>query len=130
MNFDLENKVVFLCSRGMELEGEGLLKEASNLFNEAWNIANHRRHQESIVDKLKWDTIALKHALNINDDSIEETLPSLYLNIGKCYEDLNDLDNARNNYQMAYSYATYLPDKEYGKMIKNGIHKALERISQ
>ena len=140
MEFNQDNKVVQLCAAGMELEGQGKLAEAINRFEEAWNftstdfekfIAAHymARHQKSISDKLNWDKTALRHALNINDDSIKETLPSLYLNIGKCYEDLNDFENAKSNYKAAFSFSTYLPDNGYGNMIKAGINKALGRIN-
>src|SRR5215203_2465990 len=131
MEFTQDNKVVQLCATGMELEGQGKPAEASNHFEEAWDCATTdfekftaahyvARHQKSIADKLKWDKTALTHALNINDESIKETLPSLYLNIGKCYEDLNDFDNARSNYMAAFTFATYLPDNGYGNMIKVG----------
>jgi len=140
MEFNQDNKVVQLCATGMDLEGQGKLTEASNHFEEAWNLASTdfekftaahymARHQKSILDKLNWDMIALKHALNINDDSIKETLPSLYLNIGKCYEDLGDFENAKNNYKSAFSFSTYLPDNGYGNMIKAGINRALARIN-
>ena len=140
MEFNQDNKVVQLCATGMDLEGQGKLAEASNHFEEAWNLASTdfekftaahyvARHQKSISDKLNWDTTALKHALNINDDSIKETLPSLYLNIGKCYEDLSDFENAKNNYKSAFSFSTYLPDNGYGNMIKAGINRALGRIN-
>src|SRR5205823_9088 len=79
---------------------------------------------------LEWDQTALKHALKIDDESIKETLPSLYLNIGKCYEDLNDFDNAKSNYQAAFSFATFLPDNGYGNMIKKGIINGLQRTDQ
>ena len=49
------------------------------------------RHQENIQDKLKWDETALNLALKINDKNIKGALPSLYLNIAKCHEDLKDL---------------------------------------
>jgi rifampin ADP-ribosylating transferase len=139
MEFNQDNKVVQLCATGMELEGQGKLTEASNHFEEAWNLATTdfekftaahyvARHQKSISDKLKWDKTALGHALNIDDQSIKETLPSLYLNIGKCYEDLHDFDNAKSNYQAAFSFTTFLPDNGYGNMIKVGINKGLDRI--
>lgn len=138
MKFNQDNKVVQLCAKGMELEDQGKSAEASIHFEEAWDVATSdfekftaahyiARHQKSISDKLKWDKTALTHALNINDESIKETLPSLYLNIGKCYEDLNDFDNARSNYQAAFSYASFLPGNGYGNMIKAGIEKALDR---
>lgn len=56
--------------------------------------------------------------------------PSLYLNIAKCYEDLNDSDNAYSNYQLASSYTNYLADDGYGKMIRSGIEGGLTRTLQ
>ena len=140
MEFTQHNKVVQLCTKGMELEGQGKSAEANNHFEEAWDCATTdfekftaahyvARHQKSIAEKLKWDKTALIHARNIDDESIKETLPSLYLNIGKCYEDLNDYDNAKSNYMAAFSFATYLPDNGYGNMIKVGIDKGLNRTT-
>ena len=40
----------------------------------------------------------------IKDENIKGSFPSLYLNIGKCYEDLNEFDLAKKNYQLADSY--------------------------
>ena len=57
---------------------------------------------------------------------LRESFPSLYLNIAKCYEDLNDLDNAKKNYELALSFTNVLPDNGYGNMIKGGITKARE----
>ena len=81
MEFDQDNKVVQLCAKGMDMEGQGRLTEAGDLFNEAWNTAATdfekftaahyvARHQKNIPEKLKWDETALKHALNINDKTI------------------------------------------------------------
>jgi tetratricopeptide (TPR) repeat protein len=140
MESNQDNKVVQLCAKGMELEGQGKLAEAAKHFEKAWDDATTdfekftaahyvARHQKSIADKLKWDKTALTHALNITDESIKETLPSLYLNIGKCYEDLNHLENAKSNYQAALSFSIYLPDDGYGNMIKGGIDKGLSRTT-
>ena len=140
MEFDQENKVVQLCAKGMDLAGQGQLTEASDLFGDAWNAATNdfekftaahyvARHQKSISDKLKWDETALKHALNINDENSKTALPSLYLNIAKCYEDLGDFDNAKNNYQLAFSFTNFLPGNAYGNMIKTGIINGLNRIN-
>ena len=139
MEFNQNNKVVQLCVKGMELEGQGQLKEAGILFNEAWNIAADdfekftaahyvARHQKSILNKLDWDQVALNHALNINKEAVKETLPSLYLNIGKCYEDLNDFYNAQKYYQLANAVTGYLPDDGYGSMIRAGIRNGLARV--
>lgn len=80
--------------------------------------------------KLKWDKTCLQFALKLNDETMRSSYPSLYLNIGKCYEDLNDFDHAKENYLLAFSFSDFLPDDWYGKMIKSGIVNGIERISQ
>ena len=139
MEFDQDNLVVKLCAKGMEQEGQGQPTEASKTFYEAWDLAATdlekftaahyvARHQKSISDKLTWDKTALKHALNIGDEAVKGTLPSLYLNIGKCYEDLNDFINAKSNYDAALSFINFLPNNGYGEMVKAGIANGLGRI--
>ena len=139
MEFSQDNKVIQLCVKGMESEGHGHLTEASNRFNEAWNLASTdfekftaahyvARHQKSICDKLAWDEKALQHALKIEDETVKGTLPSLYLNVGKCYEDLSDFENAKSNYRAAFSFTHLLPDDGYGKMIRTGITNGLDRV--
>jgi tetratricopeptide (TPR) repeat protein len=140
MQFDPDNQIIQLCAHGMELEGEGRPDEASAAFQQAWEqaandfdkfIAAHyiARHQQTVADKLKWDETALQLALNIKEDGIEGTFPSLYLNIAKCYEDLNDFAKAKENYQNALSYTDFLLDDGYGNMIKAGIEKGIGRVS-
>lgn len=120
MHFDPNNKVVQLCAEGMELEGQGKKNEALQLFQRAWNIATNdfekftsahyvARHQENTEKKLQWDETALNLALKINSDNIKVALPSLYLNVAKCYEDLGDFHNAKTNYEYALSHANLLP---------------------
>jgi tetratricopeptide (TPR) repeat protein len=139
MEFDTNNSIVKLCAQGMELEGEGKKEEALKIFKLAWDeaatdfekfTAAHyvARHQRSVSDKLKWDEISLSFALKINDENMKRTYPSLYLNIGKCYEDLNDFDNARKNYEVANTFTCYLSDDGYGKMIKEGIINGIARV--
>ena len=65
----------------------------------------------------------------MRDLDVTETLPSLYLNAGKCYEDLGDFDSAREHYQAALSHLHFLPADGYGKMIKAGVHNGIARIS-
>jgi tetratricopeptide (TPR) repeat protein len=139
MQFDPNNIIVKLCANGMELEGQGRKKEALELFQQAWNQATNdfekftsahyvARHQETIEEKLKWDETALHLALKINDDTVNGAFPSLYLNIAKCLEDLNDFANARKNYELALSHVGQLPDNGYGNLIKAGIMKGIERV--
>ena len=141
MYFDPDNRIVALCAEGMNLEGAGKNEEARKLFQQAWEesaddfekfISAHyvARHQEHVADKLKWDEIALNSALKINDDSVKGAYPSLYLNIAKCHEDLNEFDQARAHYEMALSVLTFLNDDGYGKMIRSGIVSGLERVTK
>ena len=99
----------------MDMEGKSKPEEARRLFLQAWNEATNdfekftaahfvARHQENVSDKLKWHETALQFALRINDDAVKAAFPSLYSNIAKCYEDLNDLDNAKKNYELAMSF--------------------------
>ncbi|MEO5890071.1 MAG: rRNA adenine methyltransferase [Ferruginibacter sp.] len=141
MNFDPNNKVMQLCAQGMGLEGEGKIQEASDLFLKAWDesitdlekfTAAHyvARHQRTITGKLKWDETALFFALKLKNEGSKTYLPSLYLNIAKCHEDLNDFDNARKHYELAQSFSQFLPGDGYGKMIASGIKNGLDRSAE
>jgi len=141
MEFDQNNNVIKLCAQGMEMEGNGKPEEAIKLFTQAWDEATNdfekftsahyvARHQKNTQDKLNWDKTALELALKINNETVKATFPSLYLNIAKCYEDLNDFGNAKRNYDLALSFADLLPDNGYGNMIKGGIIKGIERVTK
>jgi tetratricopeptide (TPR) repeat protein len=114
MEFNPANKVVKLCLQGMSMEENGKPEEASKLFHQAWNEATDDlekfiaayyvvRHQKDVSGKLRWLETALQFALKINNDSVNSALPSLYLNIAKCYEALNEADKAEQNYELARS---------------------------
>ncbi len=115
MEFNPNNPVIKLCLQGMDMERKGRPEEASRIFLQAWNEATNNfekftaahyvaRHQKNVSDKLKWLETALQFALKINNDAVKGAFPSLYLNIAKCFEDLNDLDNAKKNYELALSF--------------------------
>ncbi len=123
----------------MELEGEGKPMEAFELFQRAWNEASNdfekftsahyvARHQENVSGKLAWDQIALDVALNLTDDSMKGVYPSLFLNVGKCHEDLGDFGEAHENYRQGLSFISFLPDDGYGKLIHNGLLNGIERV--
>jgi hypothetical protein len=122
MEFDPNNNVIKLCVQGIDMEGKGKPEEASRIFLQAWNEATNdfekftaayyvARHQKDVRDKLKWFETALQLASKINNDTVKEAFPSLYLNIAKCYEDLSDLDNAKRNHELAISFTDKLSDK-------------------
>src|SRR5437868_5550797 len=122
MDFNPNNKIIKLCIQGMQLEAEGKPEEASRLFLQAWNEATNdfekftaahyvARHQENVSAKLKWLETTLRFALKINNDTVKSAYPALYLNIARCYEDLNDSDNAKKNHELAISFKYELSDK-------------------
>jgi rifampin ADP-ribosylating transferase len=140
MNFDPSNRVVKFCTEGMDLEGQGNPIAARALFIQAWNeasndfekfIAAHyvARHQDTVSEKLRWDEMALYFALRTETQSTNGALPSLYLNIAKCHEDLGDMIKAKAIYEIAWSLVRSLPDDGYGNMIRAGVKAGLERVT-
>ena len=116
MEFNPNNDVVKRCIEAMAMEQQRKPEEATRLFMQAWSestndferfIASYHvaRHQENMLDKLKWLETSLDLALKVNDDSVNSALPSLYLNIAKCYEDLDEIENAKKHYASALSFA-------------------------
>ena len=96
----------------MDLEGKGMPEEVLEIFLQAWKEATDdfekylaayyvARNQTNTSDKLKWLATTLQFALKINDDSVNGALPAIYSSIAKCYDDLNDHDNAKKNYALA-----------------------------
>jgi len=121
MEFSPNNSIVKLCLQGMDMEGKGNPEEASKLFLQAWNeatsdfekfLATHyvAQYQTNVPDKLKWIQTALQSALKISDAAVVGVFPSLYLNIAKCYEDLNDFDSAQKNHELAISFMDKIAD--------------------
>ena len=115
MEFSPFNNIVKLCIQGIDFEEKGRPEEAGKIFFQAWNEATNdfekflaayyvSRHQLNVLDRLNWYQTALRLALTINDDSVKGAYASLYINIAKCYEDLNDLNNAKKNYELGNSF--------------------------
>lgn len=122
MEFSPFNSVVKLCLQGMNMEETGKPEEASKLFLQGWNEASNdfekfltahyvSRHQETVSDKLNWLENTLQFALKVNDDIVKSAFPSLYLNIAKCYQDLNDNIKAQEYSELAISSKYNLFDK-------------------
>lgn len=122
MEFNPKNDIVKLCLQGMAMEDQNKPEEASKLFLQAWTDGTNdfekflaayyvARHQENVSDKLKWLETALQFALKTNDDAAQSAFPALYSNIAECYEDLNDPDNAKKNYDSAKSFREKPSDK-------------------
>jgi len=122
MEFSPYNGVVKLCIQGMVMDDRDRSQEASKLFQQAWNeatddherfLAAHfvARHQENAQDKLRWLETALQLALKVNDDAVKAAFPPLYSSIAECFEQLGDLDAAKENHELADSFDGEPTDK-------------------
>ena len=119
MEFSPFNNVVKLCLQGINMEETGKPEEASKLFLQGWNEATNdfekflaahfvARHQKTVSEKLNWLKSTLYFALKVNNNAVISAFPSLYLNIAKCYQDLNDHIKAKEYSDLAIS-AKYNP---------------------
>lgn len=120
--FGPNNNIIRLCMQGMGMEENGRLEEASLLFQEAWSEATDDfesfyaayfvgRHQKDTSERLKWLERALEFALKINDGTIISALPSLYLNIANCYENLGNHEKAKRYEELSTLSKLQLSDK-------------------
>lgn len=141
MHFDPDNPVNKLCVEGLGCEGRGDTAAANRAYRRAWDLAGTAlekltaahylaRTQPGITGKLRWDQAALDLALSLTETPAQALLPSLYLNTGKCHEDLGDLEAANANYTQALQHAPSLPADGYGSMIRSGIEAALRRVKR
>jgi hypothetical protein len=137
---DPTNPVVKLCAQGMEEESRGNIAEAAKLFAQAWLdsrndfercIAAHyvARHQPTAELALHWNQEALDCANRMGDASVAEFFASLYLNLGKSCEDLENVVQARQLYACAAEKLASVPDGPYRDIMKEGIERGLQRVS-
>jgi hypothetical protein len=140
MGIDPENPVVKLCAAGIGAEMAGRRDEAAHLYQEAWDartsdfescIAAHylARLQNTPQDALHWNAEALRFADAASDSSLRDFFPSLYLNLGKSHEDLENFAEAKKFYLLAETSVSALPDGQYAEIVKRGIRGGLERLA-
>jgi tetratricopeptide (TPR) repeat protein len=138
---DPNNPVVKLCAQGIEIEMKGRRDEARSLYLQAWQlrqddvdacIAAHyvARHQETPAETLRWNELALTHAISASADSVRSFFPSLYLNLGKSYEDVGDTSRARELYEQGEQCISDVPDGGYAEVVRQGLHDAMQRVRQ
>jgi rifampin ADP-ribosylating transferase len=122
IEFSPSNHVVKLCLQGMNMEETGNPGEAAKLFVQAWSDATNdlekflaahfvARHQKTVADRLNWLETTLQFALKVNDNAATSALPTLYSNIAKCYEDLNNPVKAKEYSDLANSIKYHPSDK-------------------
>lgn len=121
MEFSPTNNIVQRCIQGMIQEAQNNPEEAAKVFLQAWNEASNdfekflaahftARHQHTTADKLHWLETALQCALRVDDVAVKSALPTLYTNLARCYEALNDAENAAKNHALATSSAEKVTD--------------------
>ncbi|ACU07591.1 rifampin ADP-ribosyl transferase [Flavobacteriaceae bacterium 3519-10] len=121
MEFSPFNPIVKLCLQGMEMEENGKPEEARRLFTQSWDEATNdfekflaahyvARHQHNVADRLKWLETGLHFALKVNSPAADSALPSLYLTISRCYEELGDAEKAKSYSGLANLSANNLTD--------------------
>ena len=109
---DSENPVVRLCVAVTQAEYAGRLDEARRLAWLAWQaatddyeacIAAHyvARYQDTNERSLYWNQKALECALAVKDSRVESFYPSLYLNMGRAYENMGNQAAAQGYYAQA-----------------------------
>lgn len=136
---DPENPVVKLCVKGMDYESKGDFENASRSFLSAWEesmddlercIAAHyvARHQKSPEEALVWNQRSLDLALAVKSELVSGFFPSLYLNVGKAYEDLDRWDEAHQFYAKARLSLCNLPLDAYSRTVRDAIKRAHERV--
>lgn len=122
MEFSPDNSIVKLCLQGMEMESKGDPEAAGKLFLQAWEEATNdfekflaahyvARYQTNVSDKLQWLQTALHCALKMGNADVVGVLPSLYISIAQCYEDLSDFDSAKKSRESAASFMDKIFDQ-------------------
>ncbi len=98
----------------MEREVGGHLEDARRLFLQAWLeasddiekfLAAHfvARVQTAVRDRLTWLETAQRFAVASNDAGVKPALAPVYTSIGDCYEELGEVNNAREFHALASS---------------------------
>ncbi len=98
------------------MEDQDKPAEASKVYLQAWDEAANdfekylaayyiARMQNDVRDKLKWLETSLQFALKVNSVAATSALPNLYSKIAECCEELNDVENAQKNRELATASA-------------------------
>jgi hypothetical protein len=134
MTIDPTNPVVALCARGMAIEGDAA--QARALFEQAWSerrndydacIAAHfvARHQADAEATLHWNSVAVRHAEAVMDESVVEFMASLYLNLADSYAALGRDAEANAAAVAARTHLAAVPAGGYRDFIEYGIDRVV-----
>ena len=133
---DKDNPIVKLVNQGMEMEQENKIEFAKILYLQAWDeamndqekcVAAHfvARQQDNPEDALKWNIESLNYANKVSTEEVKSYYPSLYLNIGKSYEELGNNNEAEKYYNLAldkiHDLSRGINNEKYNKGIEETI---------
>ena len=135
-----DNPVINLCIEGSAKELQGERQHAADLYLRAWEeavsdlerfIAAHyvARVQSSAEMKLKWDQQALNCALKTNDEFAIESMPSLYINLAKDYQEAGSRDKAYFFYHKALACTKHLRDRGVAKLVESAVLKHIGSLA-
>ncbi len=111
---DLNRPVVALCMAGIHAEFERRLDDAREFYAQAWRsaaddydkaIAGHyvAHLTTDPVEGLRWNQVALAHAERGDPEMVKELLPSLYVNLGRSFEQVGEEVESARYYALAAS---------------------------
>ncbi|KIZ19357.1 hypothetical protein [Streptomyces natalensis] len=137
---DPELPVVRLCVAGMQAEADGRAEAAYEFFRQAWNaagddyeacIAAHylARQQSSPEETLRWNQECLDRADRVADERVQAFYPSLYLNMGRAYQELGQSALAHQHFVRAAERVGELPDGQYGDWNRFAIAEGLRNTA-
>lgn len=136
---DVNNPVIQLCIKGSQAELARKIDLANSFYQQAWELSTDdyeacisahylARTQTTLEEVLEWNKKALDHADLSDDPKIKEMYPSLYLNMGKSYEDSQDYAEALHYYQLGLDSVKDEPPGSYGEMIKASFIEKIEEL--
>lgn len=138
MQYEKGNIIVQQVVEGYQLQKQGNNAAAAAVFNKAWReartvserfLAGHfmARHQVTRIALLNWNMEVVKIAQKMDESQMYYHFPALFMNVGRCREDINNFEGAIESYTLALSHKKRLKKDDYGRMIMELILEGLER---
>ena len=135
---DLDNPIIRILSSAAPLEATQP-ETARQLYLRAWETATDdyeacmaahyvARIQDDAEERYRWNSIALERAGR--DVRAIPFLPSLHLNMGRSFEDLGRVAEARLSYRSAREALRDLPVDPYRATLEEAIARALRRVAE
>nr|WP_250008910.1 hypothetical protein [Actinoplanes sp. M2I2] len=137
--------IVATIERGRAGDRAGARQELERLWGETGD-ALHRctiAHfladlQDSVADELTWDQRALVAVTDLTDEraqkynnsfQVRAFLPSLHLNLADAHRRSGHEAEAHRHVAEAEAELDSLPDDDYGRLIRTGLHKIKQALA-